>query len=93
MVVERNYRCPAGEIDLVLRRGDLVVFCEVKTRRGDSYGAGSEAVGTVKQHRLRSLAAQWLRDRKPGLCTIRFDVVSAMFRRGNMTLDVIQDAF
>jgi putative endonuclease len=93
MVLERNYRCPAGEIDLILRRGDLIVFCEVKTRRGEAYGVGAEAVGALKQSRLRRIAAQWLRDRTPGLCTVRFDVVSAMFRRGEMTLELIQDAF
>lgn len=93
MVVERNYRCTVGEIDLILRRGDLIVFCEVKTRRSEAYGAGAEAVGSLKQNRLRGLAAQWLRDRRPGLCTIRFDVVSAMFRRGELTLELIQDAF
>lgn len=93
IVLERNYRCAAGEIDLILRRGDMIVFCEVKTRTGDAYGVGAEAVGSLKQHRLRGLAARWLRDRRPGLCTIRFDVVSAMFRRGEMSLDVIQDAF
>lgn len=92
-ILERNYRCPAGEIDLVVRRGDLVVFCEVKTRRSTSYGGPAEAVGGTKQRRLRALAAQWLAERRPGRCSVRFDVVSAMFRRGEITLELIQDAF
>jgi len=92
-VLERNYRCTAGEIDLVVRRGPLIVFCEVKARRTDRWGEPSEAVHHGKQARLRRLAAVWLSDRRPGPVDIRFDVVSVIVRRGRVEVRHIEDAF
>ncbi|MBW3595469.1 MAG: YraN family protein [Actinobacteria bacterium] len=92
-IVERNYRCKAGEIDLVVRRGPLVVFCEVKARRSDRWGEPSEAVHYAKQARLRRLAAAWLADRRPGSVDIRFDVVGVIVRRDRIEVRHIPDAF
>src|SRR5919106_435525 len=50
-IVQRNYRCRQGEIDLIARRGRVLVFCEVKTRRTDMWGTPAEAVGFRKQAR------------------------------------------
>jgi putative endonuclease len=77
-VLERNFRCSIGEIDLIVREGRSLVFCEVKTRRTSRWGEPSEAVAGPKQARLRRLAAQWLNERRPGRCEIRFDVVSVI---------------
>ncbi len=75
-VLDRNWRCPTGEIDIVARDLDVVVFIEVKTRRGHDFGLPAEAVIARKQHRLRRLAAQWLADH-PGITDeVRFDVIS-----------------
>src|SRR3954468_17088723 len=60
VVLARNWRCPDGEVDLILRDGDDVVFCEVKTRRGNRFGTPAEAVGPAKVRRLRKLALRWL---------------------------------
>lgn len=92
-VLERNYRCRGGEIDLVVRRGPLVVFCEVKTRRTNRWGEPSEAVDRRKQERLRRLAARWLRERRPGAVEVRFDVVSVVARGVRPELVHIADAF
>ena len=83
-VLARNWRCPQGELDLVLRDTDgTVVFCEVKTRSGTGFGEPSEAVGRTKARRLRALACRWLLEhRPPGAVEIRFDVVSIVRRRG-----------
>jgi putative endonuclease len=74
-VVDRNWRSVSGEIDLVACMPSLVVFCEIKTRASDRYGSPEAAVGRVKQHRLRLLAAEWLatHDRHGA---IRFDVAA-----------------
>jgi putative endonuclease len=77
-VVDRNWRCPAGELDLVLRRDDLVVFCEVKARRSEGFGGAVAAVDHRKQARVRRLGALWLAahpDVAGGL-RVRFDVVT-----------------
>ena len=63
-VVDRNWRVREGEIDVIARRGSTIVFCEVKTRRGDAYGSPAEAVTARKQARLRTLATLWLRTQR-----------------------------
>lgn len=92
-VVERNYRCAHGEIDIVARRGSLLVFCEVKTRRSARWGDPSEAVNGPKRQRLRRLAAEWMRTRRPGAVEVRFDVVSVVVRGGKVVAHHIPDAF
>jgi putative endonuclease len=89
-IVCRNWRCPLGEIDLIVRRGRLLVICEVKARRSDDFGVPALAVGAVKQQRLRRLAATWLASNHRGrLVAVRFDVVAVTGER----VDVYEDAF
>ena len=92
-ICERNYRVSEGEIDLVVRRGSLLVFCEIKTRRTDRWGAHCEAVAWRKQQRLRRLAARWMRERRPGALQLRFDVVSVVLSDGSSKVTHIPDAF
>ena len=78
-VVARNWRDGrGGELDLVLRRDGLVVFCEVKARRSDAYGSPAEAVTPAKQARLRRLGAAWLRAEGVQGVEVRFDVVAVL---------------
>lgn len=80
-VVDRNWRCREGEIDIVALDGDCLVFCEVKTRRGSAYGGPAEAVTRAKAARLRRLAGAWLTAHAEG---------SDGFRRfGDVRIDVI----
>jgi putative endonuclease len=89
-IIERNWRCAEGEIDLIVRNGSVVVFCEVKTRSSDRFGTGFEAVTVAKQKRLRLLAARWLRETTVnGMESIRFDVASVM----NGEITVVENAF
>ena len=88
-VVARNWRCRAGEIDLIVRRGRLVVICEVKARRTTAFGPAACAVGPVKQQRLRRLAAAWLSATGVRGVEVRFDVVAITGR----TLEVIPHTF
>ena len=81
-VLARNWRCRAGELDLVLAKDRLIVICEVKTRSSDRYGSPFEAVGPDKQRRLRRLAAQWLAEAAPFRPdAVRFDVAGVMGRK------------
>src|SRR3954452_14530286 len=79
-VLDRNWRCREGEIDLVARDGDALVFCEVKTRRGAGYGHPVEAVTSTKQRRLRTLAQRWLSAHDEHAPDVRFDVVGVLLR-------------
>ena len=96
-VLDRNWRCREGELDLVVAKGRLAVFCEVKTRRGLAFGLPAEAVTPAKQRRLRQLALRWLADRplgSPRYPDLRFDVACIMAPRGGTpSLDVIEAAF
>jgi len=76
IVLDRNWRCPHGELDIVARDGPTLVFCEVKTRRGDRFGAPVEAVIPAKVRRLRMLATLWIAGSGLRPRDIRFDVVS-----------------
>jgi len=89
-VVARNWRCKEGELDLVLAEGRLYVFCEVKTRTTDAFGAPQEAVTRAKQQRLRRLAARWLEDDAPVRPReIRFDVAAVLGK----DVEVLEGAF
>ncbi len=93
-VVARNWRVREGEIDLIVRRARVLVFCEVKTRRSDAYGTPAEAVTVRKRARLRKLALQWLDTRDTRAEQLRFDVASVRpDGRGNWIVDVLEAAF
>jgi putative endonuclease len=94
-VVDRNWRCREGELDVVVSRGSVLVFCEVKTRRSTAFGVPAEAVTITKQRRIRALAMRWL-DAHPEARarTLRFDVASVLAERGRPpVIDVIENAF
>lgn len=83
VLLDRNWRCADGEIDLVLRDGPSLVFCEVKTRSGTSYGHPLEAVDGVKTERLTRLARQWIGCHDVAFTDTRFDMVGVLrSRRG-----------
>ena len=75
-VVDRNWRSKTGELDLIVRHGDVYVFSEVKARRSDRYGPAAAAVGIDKQRRIRQLAIEWLRAHDLHGVDIRFDVIA-----------------
>jgi putative endonuclease len=93
-IVERNYRCSFGEIDIVARDGDALVFVEVKTRRGVAFGYPSEAVDARKQRKLIASAYQYLVERDLGEIDCRFDVAEVYFERNRpVRVELIQGAF
>lgn len=89
-VVVRNWRCREGELDMIVRRGRLYVFVEVKSRTSEAFGGPAEAVGHAKQARVRRLAARWLDYEAPERArAIRFDVAAVL--RGE--IEVVEGAF
>jgi putative endonuclease len=93
-LVARNWRCRIGEIDVVVARPGLLVFCEVKCRRGRSFGQPFEAVGAVKQRKLRQLAEAFLAGSGLAAERVRFDVASVTLDRGGRpSVYVFEDAF
>ncbi|GBC87483.1 hypothetical protein HRbin12_01490 [bacterium HR12] len=92
-LLARNWRCPLGELDLVLVREGLVVVCEVKTRAGSGFGGGHEAVTPAKRERIRRLAEAFLRGREPEPAAVRFDVASVRRTRAGLSVELFEDAF
>ncbi|WP_235737601.1 YraN family protein [Nocardioides alcanivorans] len=78
VLLDHNWRCDAGEIDLVLRDARTLVFCEVKTRRTVSRGTPQEAVTATKVARMRRLAAQWMADHDVHVPLVRLDLVAVL---------------
>ena len=92
-VVARNWRCRLGELDLVVERGGVLVFCEVKSRRQSAFGGGYEAVTWRKQAKLRALAETFLQATGSHPQAIRFDVASVAVRGARSTIELFEDAF
>jgi putative endonuclease len=91
VVLDRNWRCDAGEIDLVLRDGRVLVVCEVKTRSSTAYGEPVAAVTERKAARLRVLAARWLEDHHVRPDEVRLDLVGVLLqRRGGPVLEHVR---
>jgi len=76
VVLERNWRCDEGELDLVLRDGSVLVVCEVKTRTSLVAGTPHEAITDAKLARLRRLAERWAHERGVRPAGIRIDLVA-----------------
>ena len=91
-IVARNWRCRLGELDLVIERGGVLVFCEVKSRRPGVFGGGYEAVTWRKQAKLRALAEVFLQAGGDRPQAIRFDVASVAVR-DRSAVELFEDAF
>jgi putative endonuclease len=92
-LVARNWRCRLGELDLVLVRGDTLVFCEVKSRRGSAFGGGYEAVTWRKRAKVRTLAEAFLQESRARPGAIRFDVASVALGPPGPHVELFEDAF
>ena len=98
-VLDRNWRCPEGELDIVAAdredRESIVVFCEVKTRSGEGYGSPFDAVTQGKRRKLRRLGMLWLaQPQVRGFPRMRFDVIGVLWRPGEQpTIEHRAEAF
>ena len=75
-ILVQNYRTRLGEVDIIAREGDTIVFVEVKARRSDRYGNAKAAVTWKKQRRISMVALQYLKENDLTQCSARFDVVA-----------------
>jgi putative endonuclease len=93
-VLERNWRTPNGELDLIVTRDGTVVFCEVKTRTSHGFGSPAEAVTRDKRERIRALASEWLAHNRGAAKQLRFDVAAVTARPDAETeIEIIEGAF
>lgn len=93
-VLARNWRSRLGELDLIVCRRELLVFCEVKCRKGTGYGTPAEAVTAAKRDRIRRLAENWMAVDRRRWEEIRFDVVEVLISgSGSLNVNLIEAAF
>ncbi|MBU1565998.1 MAG: YraN family protein [Proteobacteria bacterium] len=93
-LLTRNYRCRYGEIDIIAKYRDILVFVEVKTRTGEMYGSPASAVTNRKQRQISKTAQYYLAERNLFDAPARFDVVSIAMSLGQRTqIEIIADAF
>jgi len=92
-ILERNYRTRVGEIDIIARNRRLLLFVEVKTRRGQACGLPQEAVGIFKQRQIIRTAQWYLNNQPAGRLQPRFDVIAVRQWRGEAFIEHISDAF
>ena len=94
-IIERNFHCPAGEIDLVAREGDTLVFVEIKARSSSDFGLPQDAVDRFKQQKIIQAARTYLAQHRLGEeIPARFDVVAIRVRPpSGPSIELIRDAF
>lgn len=77
-IVEHNYRCPIGEMDLIAHQDDTLVFVEIKTRRSLNFGLPAESVTFKKQRKYLKIAQYYMKEKGIADVNCRFDVVEVM---------------
>ncbi len=93
-ILDRNYRQKIGEIDIIARDGECLVFVEVKTRKSTRFGAPAEAVTLKKQQQISRTAMVYLSRKQLPDCPIRFDVAAVLLPdQGRPTIELIKNAF
>ena len=89
----RNYRCPLGEVDMIARDNDTLVFIEIKTRKGRSIHYAKEAVDDRKKRQLSKVALAYMKSNNCYGAKARFDVVAVSLRGDEQQIEVIKNAF
>lgn len=92
-LVERNWRGVGGEIDIVARDRDCLVFAEVKTRTRTGFGHPFEAITSKKLQRMRRLVAQWCQSKEVAGFKVRLDAVSVLIVNGKVTIEHLKQVF
>lgn len=92
-IIETNYRFHHGEIDIVAEEGEVLVFCEVKTRTNDKYGPPEAALTLLKQRQIRKIALAYLTVHRIRDRVCRFDVVAIILHPGEPEIRLLRDAF
>ena len=92
-ILARNWRCDLGELDMILKKGETIVFAEVKTRKGDRYGQAWESVTPAKQARISRIARWYAKIQDLEGYSLRFDVFSIDYKGGRWQYRWFKNAF
>jgi len=92
-IIENNYVCKMGEMDIIAKEKDTLVFIEVKTRTSTTFGPPQLAVNSAKQRQLSKVALNFLKEKKLEDVRARFDVVAILLGPKGEEIELIRDAF
>jgi putative endonuclease len=92
-IIENNYTCKLGEIDLIAKDDDVLVFVEVKTRRNTSLGEAKDAVNAKKQRQISKVALYYMQSKNLIGAKARFDVAAVILVNGKKNIEVLKNAF
>ncbi len=92
-VIERNWRCNSGEIDIVARDNDCLVFAEVKTRTRVGFGHPFEAITAAKMQTMRRLVGEWCKAHGISAVQVRLDAISVLLTGGKVHIEHLKQVF
>lgn len=92
-IIERNWRSQTGEIDLIAKDKDRLVFVEVKTRNGSGFGHPFEAITANKVARMRRLVADWCATKQVSGVTVRLDAIAVLITGGKVHIEHLKEVF
>jgi putative endonuclease len=92
-ILQRNFKCALGEIDIIAKDKGTICFIEVKTRAGLNKGLPQEAITRAKQRKLSQVALSFLKSRNLLDSSARFDIVCILYGRDATQIELLQDAF
>jgi putative endonuclease len=92
-IIETNYRNQLGEIDIIAKEDDTIVFVEVKSRRSIRFGNPKQAITVRKQKKISMIALSYLKATGQGAARARFDVVTVISNQDKPQVEIIKNAF
>ena len=92
-LIERNWRCEVGEIDIIAKDRDCLVFAEVKTRTRLGFGHPFEAITSAKMQKMRQLVGEWCRAHRISSVQVRLDAISVLITAGRIHIEHLKQVF
>jgi putative endonuclease len=92
-IIQRNYRCRLGEIDIIAKDGDTIVFIEVRTKQNENFGSPQDSVTSTKINKISKTALSFIQEKNLSGFSYRFDFIAITFSQGKPNIEHIENAF
>lgn len=92
-IIQKNYRCRFGEIDIIAKDNDTIVFAEVRTRRNDNFGSPQDSITPAKIEKISKTSLYFIQEKKLEGFSYRFDFIAITFSQGKPNIEHIENAF
>ena len=92
-IIQRNYRCRLGEIDIIAKDDDTIVFIEVRTKQNENFGSPQDSVTSTKMSKISKTALSFIQEKNLSGFSYRFDFIAITFSQGKPNIEHIENAF